>query len=83
MRKSDCYLVSVSISLEWVKMDMSCMSEPVAQEVEELHSLYPNVDRETKVLVHVESNLIETTNMLETIEQSGFDIGWQLTGAER
>ncbi len=51
------------------------MSEPVAQEVEELHSLYPNVDRETKVLVHVESNLIETTNMLETIEQSGFDIG--------
>lgn len=64
-------------------MDMSCISEPVAQEVEELHPLYPNVDHETKVLVHVESNLIETTNMLETIEQSGFDIGWQLTGAER
>lgn len=51
------------------------MSEPVAQEVEELHPLYPNVDHETKVLVHVESNPIETTNMLETIEQSGFDIG--------
>jgi hypothetical protein len=35
----------------------------------------PVVDEETRDLVHLTNNLMERTNMFESLENSGFDIG--------
>ncbi len=49
--------------------------EPIAEEIEESQLMNSDIDEETRELVNLANNLLEQTNMFESLEQKGFDIG--------
>ena len=86
-RKSDHCPVSVNIALERAKnrieMRKKGYKEPIAEEVEESQFLNSDIDEETRELVNVANNLSEQTNMFESVEQKGFDIGREYDWSKR
>ena len=81
LQKTNCPL-SVYISLEQAKnktgMIKRGLKEPITEDIEESQYLNTIEDRETSELIHVANNMIETTNVLDSIEQAGWDMGKDL-----
>jgi hypothetical protein len=50
-------------------------SEPIAEQIEECQLTDSNIDEETKELVHIVNNLSERTDIFESFENTGFDVG--------
>lgn len=78
-RKSEHCPVSVLIALERAKnrveMKKKGYTEPTTEDIEESQLMDPVIDEETRDLVHLTNNLVERTNIFESLENSGFDIG--------
>jgi hypothetical protein len=78
-RKSPNCPSSVNISLERIKnrieMRKKGYTEPISEEIEESQYLDSDIDDEIRDLVNLANNLMEQTNMFESLEQVGFDIG--------
>ncbi len=78
-RKSPNCPSSVNISLERIKnrieMRKKGCTEPIAEEIEESQCLDSDVDDEIRDFLNLVNSLMEQTNMFESIEQAGFDIG--------
>lgn len=78
-RKSPNCPSSVNISLERIKnrieMRKKGYTEPISEEIEESQYLDSDIDDEIRDLVNLANNLMEQTNMFESLEQAGFDIG--------
>ena len=86
-RKSDHCPVSVNIALERAKnkieMRKKGYKEPIAEEVEESQFLNSDIDEETRDLVNLANNMSEQTNMFESLELKGFDIGREYDWSKR
>jgi hypothetical protein len=73
MKSEHCPL-SIPIELEWAKNRIEMwkrgISEPTNDEITESH-----IDDETRELINIANNLVERSNLFETLENEGYDIG--------
>lgn len=85
--KSDKCPLSVSISLERAKnrseMIKRGLKEPITEDVEDSQYLDTIEDQDTLELIHVSNNMIETTNVLDSMEQAGLDMGKEYDWGKR
>jgi hypothetical protein len=65
-----------------MKCAKKSISEPVIGILESQH-VYSNIDEETKDLVNIASNLLERSNIYESFENAGFDIGREYDWSKR
>ncbi len=70
---------SVNISREGInnriKMNKNGYTEHIAEDIEQSQFLDSDIYNETQDLVNLANTLMEQTNMFESLEQVGFDIG--------
>jgi hypothetical protein len=78
---SDHCPLSVSISLERAKnrveMRKKGIDEPISEEIIHLTQISENIDEDTKHLLCMVSNLLDSNNIFDSLENNGFDIGRQ------
>jgi hypothetical protein len=78
MKSEHCPL-SIPIELERAKnrieMRKRGISEPTNDEITESQELHCDIDDETRELINITNNLVERSNIFETLENEGFDIG--------
>jgi DNA-directed RNA polymerase specialized sigma subunit len=86
-RRSDHCPISVNIALERAKhkkeMRKKGFKEPIGEEIEESQNIDSDLDQETKDLVNLANNLSEQSNIFDSLEQQGLDIGREYDWCKR